>query len=301
MTITHNSMHVAEIRLDLITATSALGGYLLRFTISLQLQAWPQGESVTFEVERAKVSAGTVQLEPRHIGTALPERSVTYSTHTRSSSHQLVLELELSPSQLNAIEAIRNGDDLVFTLRVIGKTQLEQIPVAVEDQLRVPVNQKTWIALLRDMGAADFLLFEVPLPSTTAPANMHAAVQMILKARDHFLRGDYEEAVGTCRKALEGLAKGRGEEDAEKAALKLFRSREREDVEAFTGMSKQDRHFLIRQAVRHFTHPAHHASSGKNVVVGERMLRSDATLILSTTASIVAHVLQDAYSADRDR
>ena len=102
---------------------------------------------------------------------------------------------------------------------------------------------------------------------------------MLLRARDLFLRGDYEDAVGVCRTALESLAKGWNEEEAEKTALKVFRSRERDDIEALKGMKKEERHLLLRNVIRQFTHLAHHAPDDPTIVIGERMTRSDATLI----------------------
>jgi len=153
----------------------------------------------------------------------------------------------------------------------------------------VSVNQSEWIRLLKAANYVEILIFEIPIPrfsTAGSQASVAAAADHLQRARDLFLAGHYEETVGKCRLSLEAITKALAEEQQQSEAVATFTQRRRD-------MSAKERLLLLREAARHYTHPAHHDVNG---VPASAYSRTDAMTILGITAALLIHAGQAATS-----
>ena len=177
-----------------------------------------------------------------------------------------------------------------FTLIISGVVDGPHGPHPATDQSFVPllVNQKMWIDVLKQMEYGQFMLFEIPVPSPEASKELGQALTYLEKAREHFWRGHYDEAVANCRKTLEELTNGLGDKTELEKSKQSYLNRELRE-----GMSIESRFLFLREVARHITHPAAHAGQSTN---GPAFDRKDATFVISATAIILSRYLMQTIS-----
>jgi hypothetical protein len=185
-----------------IRGTSGLGFYRLSFDIRLHIEAAEPAAAERLSTLFADVTAG-----PKPLGRAvampqqLPVRPVGYG-----NSSQLVLELDLDRSRLEALEDVRNGADLQLNMMVhctledpAGNTRPHS------QQVSNTINQGVWVRILEAMDYQQRMLLEVPVPDIQAPPELKDAVNLLARAQDAMARGDYRDAVGGCRDVVERI------------------------------------------------------------------------------------------------
>jgi hypothetical protein len=122
------------------------------------------------------------------------------------------------------------------------------------------------------------LLLCVELPQVTAGGPLSSAVKEIRRAHSDLLAGRYDTAVGRARMVVELIDDVIGTELDRAEIIKSYgtnrESRER--------MSKRARADLVRLAIRHYTHLAHHVDD--EGLVGS-FGRHDAQFVLAATAA----------------
>ena len=244
--------------------------------------AWPDKE---YEFKNAKAEIyvhSRLKNNLYFLGNAEPEKPLLIKTSPKNIDSFTIFNLVLNSYQLSILEDIRNGNDLYFKLKVYGETNGDQGKGTASDEIPFYVNQSQWLDLLKSINYGEFLLFEIPVPSITKSENLRAVVDLLNQARNHFLYGLYDETVATCRKALDSLTIILDDEDKQTEAKKQFKN----DKEH---MSLEQRVLFIREALRHFTHLAHHVSE-----VGESFsfTRQEASFTLGSTAVIISFALQ---------
>lgn len=291
MTIAYNGKIVTEIETRAINGLSGIGFYRLLFQVEINTSA-RGATAVIFREIRGQIDLSVQGTTTRYLlGTAYPEKALIVDTRPTAIRSQHNFYIDLDGRQIEIVEDLRKGGDLSFWLTISGIVDGCHGPHQVTDQSFVPllVNQKAWIDVLKRMGYGQFVLFEIPVPSSEASKELGKALTCLEKAREHFWRGHYDEAVANCRKALEELTNGLGDQEKLEESKKLY-SGTREIRE---GMPIESRFLLIREAVRHSTHLAVHAGQSTN---GTAFDRKDATFVLSTTAIILSRYLMQTIS-----
>lgn len=289
MTIAYNSRIVADIEMRSVSGHSGIGFYRLFFQVDINTTPW-QDEVAVFREICGQVRLRTQEAKELLLGTAYPEKSLLVRTRSTAIRSQADFYIDLDAAQIEIMENLRKGGDLWFTLIISGIVDGSHGPHEVTDPSVVPlhVNQKTWIDVLKQMEYGQFMLFEIPVPSPEASKELGQALTYLEKAREHFWRGHYDEAVANCRKTLEELTNGLGDKtELEKSKQSYLNSELRK------GMPIESRFLFLRDVTQHITHPAAHAGQSTD---GAAFDRKDATFVLSATAIILFRYLTQTIS-----
>lgn len=161
---------------------------------------------------------------------------------------QMSLALDLTLDQLEAMEELRSGRDLVLGLQPGGYLHTDGDMYRLypsNHQLSVTVSQSDWVRLLQGANYVSILTVELPMPDSAAPGDLTQAVQSLDKARAAYLRGDYEEAVADCREGLVVLARSGDDR---------FDSKKKWSSNA----GKRERFWRVQRALLSVTNLAHH-------------------------------------------
>lgn len=277
MSITWSSQIIADVRCAGVNIQPGIGIVLLRFSVLFDVKA-RQDQTLRFADARIQVLAGTSASSQQVLGIALPEAAVMIATAPNTSSTAFLFDLPLTPSQMAALEEIRNGGDLQFRLHVYGEAYGPQGPWVAADDIQYRVEQSEWIRHLNQASLADTLLFEVALPRNQSNPEMATALAHLKQARDFFLAGHYDAAIGKCRSAIDAYTKANGDGPQIQAAIEAFKSKK-------SAMPQAQRMLLLREAVRHMTHQAHHDPADGDAY---EFSRTDANLILGMTAALLS-------------
>lgn len=204
-------------------------------------------------------------------------------TRELTNSREIQLEIELDSSRIEAIEKIRHGGELIFTLEIQGAATCEQgmDTQSVTGQLQYRANQSTWIEILELMRYKRTLLLEVPVMSNEISTHFPKAVKHLETAQTQLLKGHFREAVGACRDVLESLTKALGDKTNQ------TKNKIKDAVDNQSQLSKEERLRLVRWALITLTHPARHADK-----VAEKMEwgPEDARAIIMITTAILQTV-----------
>ena len=250
----------------------------LKFPLELKLDALanPQAYLTQFQADIAVTVPGQT---PRSLGRAQPHASWTIGTLVQTQSQPFELWLDLSGEQLEAIERQRVGQRLEFRVDLTLQIHYQSALYPARADALFYVNESHWAEVLRQIGYFDQLIIAVELP-VDAPEQMRKAVQYVRAAHQHLIAGRYTDAVGVCRRAMESLHPFT--DDATATAIRTAFAAARKK------MTLGERAELVRLAVHHFAHPAHHEEPGKPAEVYSRQ---DALFVLSAAAGIVWEAL----------
>ena len=257
---------VVEFRPSGIHGAPMIGAYLMRYFLNYKMPAWEK--SYRFSNARAKIS---VENGSRLLGYATPEVPFVLTSRPHHQEATVSFELVLNAHQLEALERVRLGGELTFVIDIYGEIFDEHNCDFRNERIHFPVNQKAWIDVLKDIGFSNGILVELPV--SKAQNSTSLAWKAIERAKEHLYYGNYDEVVGSCRKALEDI-RADGEEIAK--ARDAFVTTRRE-------MSKRERLIYALDALEHYTHPAQHVEGL------ESYSRDDAIFILGAVISAVAN------------
>jgi hypothetical protein len=181
------------------------------------------------------------------------------------------------------IERARVGQGLVLSMRIHGTAWHEGKAEALQAVIDCRISQSDWLVALDQSGYGRTLLFEVPLPASSA-ATAPSPAKYLQRAKAHLLKGHYDEVVSTCRLALESLSTGSDAVDAQAKAMREFKGNPK-------ALSLQQRELVLRQVAMNYTHLAHHHENDMEL---GRYDRSTATMVLGVTAALVSRAVMDA-------
>jgi len=200
-------------------------------------------------------------------------RPITSNPHPSLSPVPVDLEIELDRKRVEAIEDIRVGKDLTFKLVLSWVASQADNKKLYYDhtEMQYRAYQSVWIEALERMRYTEMMLLEVPLLKDEASGRFPKAVKFLKQAQEHVRRGQYREAVGVCRDALEALATVLPDAARQVPGNKKERS-------------KEDRLLLVRRALKNLTHPAHHGDDASQSIEWDR---TDAVGVLSITTMLV--------------
>ena len=289
MTINYESTPIAEVRTVQLTATSGVGASLLRFTLGWTLHAKRENPYSVFGTFLRITAATSGSPQALFLGHAVPE--VAFCDEARDGipiERPLMYLLTLQSDQLLALEHLRQGHGLVFGIEVRGNALGPYGVRQVSETLKKEVSVGDWIPLLREANAGDILLVGINLPTVAQNPSITAAIEFVRRAHVFLLRGEYDAAVGECRRALESVWKLGKLSDAARNARKALST-----MDDRKSMSKQDRALALGEALMNFTHPAHHVEKDGAPEIFSRL---DAALAVASTAALVSSL---AYTAGK--
>jgi hypothetical protein len=284
MSINYGSRIVAEVAVRHLSGAKGIGINQLRFSIAFNVPAWPEQDLSNIECRnfRARVLVAPPGNVPLVLGWAVPEALLTLTPSKYSNEQALLFDLDLADEQLHAIEELRSGADLQFEIEISGDATGPQGIQRLFEKIPYQVNVSAWCNVLRQLGFADILVVGVELPHVHHSSPLAKVTQTIRRAHDSLHQGLYEIAVAQCRHAIEALQAGEGEKKAVIASVEKFQT-------ARAKMSKLDRERFIGEAVRHYTHLAHHLGDDGDFA---SFSRSEATAVIALTISALATAIR---------
>jgi hypothetical protein len=280
-----------------------LGGYGLAFNIKIDTAAWTQSQQgVSIESWSVNVSCVSKGGALKLLGRGSPMYPQVIKTFAFPNDASTQLMVTLTAEQFALLEVARSGGNLSFKLdirchcsgnvgsdpepgpdhfnRTFGTWTPEKIVCNAILDYEVPIEE--WQKVLNELDFLDLMVFSISFSSKLAPANLQAAQRMLRQAQDHFLHGRYEEVVSLSRKVMESVRDALGQKPTIDAALQKFK----DNKEA---MTKAERSLMVQEAVRHYSHPAHHVD--KATGSPEWYSRDDAMFVLATSSAVFAEAL----------
>lgn len=280
MSLNYSSQIVAEVAVVHLYGCKGVGISQLRFSFQFQIPGVGDAQKVPTRCGnlRARVLVGRIGSTPKVLGWAVPEAVITLAPVVHGTESRLLFDLDLTSEQLHSIEELRSGGDLQFEIRVSGDATGPVGILQVYDVIQKRVNLSEWSIVLRDLGYSEILVAGLELPNVEPESPLAAVVQFIRQANDSLHQGYYNVSVAQCRHAIDALYVL---DDIQKLTI--------DSVEKFKSkkqlMSKLERERFIGEAVRHYTHLAHHVDENGQMA---SFSRADATTVLALTVAAIS-------------
>lgn len=286
MSLNHGSRIIANPKVQHVSGRKGIGIYQLRFSIEFGVPNWPEEQNTAvLRNVRLRILAGAERGDLQFLGMAEAEASLTIQPNQHSQQPSLLFDLNLTPQQMFALEEVRNGADLHFTINLFGETVGIHGTLPAHDDIHHRVTLSDWARVLRELNYADILVVGVTLPQVMQDSKVYPAVTFIRQANEDLHCGRYDAVVNRCRLALDSLHAAMAEKDMVNAAVEKFKTKRKT-------MTKLERELLIGEAVRHYTQPAHHVDDDDGNP--EWYSRSDALMILGFAAAAVCSAVSRA-------
>jgi HEPN domain-containing protein len=283
LSLNHGSQIIGDIRVQALTGQAGIGIYQLRFSLLFAFPAWTNpGPFAQLRNLRAKVLAGSEHGPRKLLGLALPEAVLSFVQRPHSQDERFLLDLAITPEQLNALEELRGGGGVQFELILQSETEGQHGILRADDTVFWSANLSVWTSVLAELGLKETVLVAVQIPKHEANGAGRTAIETLRRAKEYLIAGEYEMVVSKCRLALESIKAELGEAGKINSSLESFIKNRR-------AMSKRERLMVITEALRHYTHPAHHVDKEGKM---EWYSRADATFALSVTAAAISVEIQ---------
>jgi hypothetical protein len=276
MELTVNSKIIADANVQRVQVRQLVGSFELSFSIEVSVHSM-RDLARWILLHSARVTARSTKGAQMEVGRLAPDKPVLVQQLTNTTQLSAQFSIALLPQQLAALEDQRDGGDLDFEIAMSGTggdDKTGQVPTNATLWHRAPRSQ--WVAQLNGAGAANILLLEVPMPLIEPAASARAIDQHLRQAHKHFLDGSYRECVSECRQVTEELGRVSSGDPYKQLG-------NRTDREA---MTKEEREDAVVAVIQTYAHLSAHSPSRGGVM---DFTRSDAKLILSLTAALVAH------------
>jgi hypothetical protein len=280
MSLTIDSIIIADTRIQCVSIRPVVGAYELVFPLQLTVDA-SEEKPMRATLFGARISVKGANKSMASIGFARPELPTVIRQYEFRSSSTPVFVLTLQAGQLAALEALRGTSDLDFELLVMGTGDSSSGEQQIQDTCRLHVPRSDWIKNLQNAHARNILLLEVPLPIHETSEEWEEISNSLRRAEEQFRLGDYHACIASCRTVVQELGHFHfKDKDWAGPVLSRFASDR-------NGMVKEEREAGMWGSLRHYTHQAHHGASEGGIT---HYGRADAQLVLTLTASFVAHL-----------
>lgn len=251
-----NATTFAKLDLKTLRGEPGLGFYRLIALVNVTTHNRQAGEEVTVTNIRGEMYVRGKNPQDHYIGRLQRLGSDSFiQTYQHTNDNNFSLEIELDARRIEAIEGIRLGEDLSFSLTIYGVaySEREKRSQSVNTTLQYRANQSAWIEILQQMGYRRTMLLEVPLLSEGISPLFKEAAEHLKTAQTHLLKGHFRDAVGACRDVMESLSVALRDENAQPPEMV------KSWFEGTRSMGKEERICLVRRALKVLTHPARHA------------------------------------------
>lgn len=247
---TINSQTFASWNIRTVHGNRGLGFYQLIFPIEVITQPIPEekGIAVTNFSGTLHVQGIGSPSNPTILGRLIEHGEPrTIRTYPRSGNHHFSFEIDVDERRIEAIERIRLGGNLTFSLELFATALQGETSEQLHRQpYQLTVSQSDWIKLLENIGYRKTLLLEVSVPNGESNPALSESTKHLANAQKQMLHGHYREAIGACRDTLESLNLFLRNFEAPISSEKRKRD-------------KQERFSVIRQSLFDLTHAAKHA------------------------------------------
>jgi hypothetical protein len=200
------------------------------------------------------------------------------SSDVRSTPHastgQVGFFCDFDLRQLEAVEAVRDGRDLVFQVAPRWRVYRSGRPTTGSMNGGSPftVPRSTWVGLLGAIGYCEYVSLEVPISRDGTGDEVRRALELLREGLENQQRGDHQDAVLCCRNAIEALgAHGFGGHAPTEVLEFIRRSANR--------LTLAERVAAFKAALQQFCHPAAHGEKGFG--------RLDSSFALACTAALL--------------
>lgn len=300
MSLRYNGQEIALVTFSGMNGQPALGGWLLRFSLTFEPKPVPKTPYFNFQADgafdlRVHVSVSSRSSQPLFLGVAhcRQQRFFAINEHAQRQGH--LFDLSLLDGQLAAIETMRGAGGVTFHFDVFAQGSGTVGPLPLEASVREEFNLSDWTKLLHQMGAAEYLCVQMLLPQPGYGDPHEPAISYLRRAQDFMLQGEYRTAVASCRECLELLtrvqdsAAGGGSLSTEAVVKAFDRTRKQ--------MTREERLVFLRVAALHLTHLGHHPTANPQDVLS----RQDASLALATCAGLISASMADGLGAPAEK
>lgn len=274
MSLTYTNYGVCDVSILGIDGQMGVGVAQMRFRTIFRVTPWASGLESLGEIQ-ASVKVGTETTGATHyLGVALPDRAT--SIEARSSESYVHLTMTISEGQLEALEVLRAGGGLRFSLAVSAVADGKHGLMQMSDEIVFAENLSNWVEVLKQLGGVDHLIVGLPIPRCEPGHPFKNAVERLVKARSALVAGRYDAVVSDCRLAIESAANAAMRFEDMKTTWKLLKDGKQ-------GLSKSQRELLIFESARNYAHLAHHENGDPEV-----FSRADAHMVLGITVAAIA-------------
>ena len=163
MSLTINGLIVAETRIQSLALRPVLGAYELIFGLYPTVRPEDR-DGCKASIAGARVSVNVKEGGIQSLGFARPEEPIEIVPVPCQMNMTPALVLPLQYGQIAALENLRAGEDLDFSLSVTGIGYHEDRSYRIQDTWWTHLPRSEWIKKLREARARDTLLLEVPIP-----------------------------------------------------------------------------------------------------------------------------------------
>lgn len=293
MGIYYQSTVIGEVRAQQIGATAGVGAIQLRFVLEWSIHPKRDQDYSVFGTFVRVDAAVEGSSDFVHLGHALPE--VAWTEQAREGipyRSSLLYNLTLPLEQLAALESKRQNHGLAFRLQVRGNVYGQDGIRSLDDtlDLRVPLGE--WLRVLADGGVTETLLIGLPLPTDVVNSAVATPLSLVRSAHRHLQNGLYDACIAECRRAMDSLWAITGVKPAAAKARGEFAKKDEREAQG-----KYERTLVVGEALRAFTHPAHHVGDDGEPEIFSRL---DATLALATTAALIGTLTTQSRSTHGD-
>jgi hypothetical protein len=247
---TLNSRMFATWQINKIHGNKGLGFYQLIFPIAVTTHGIPKEQSkisVTDISGSLNVKGIGSLSQPTLVGRLIVRHSSNsiIKTYEHVGNHHVDLEIELDSKRIEAIEQIRLGRDLTFSINLYAIANQDGNSEQLYRQAyELPVSQSDWIKILENIDYRKMVLLEIPIPAGENNSLFREAVTHLENAQKQMLHGHYREAVSACRDVLESLNRSIDEGEPAQASKKK--------------RDKRQRFLAIQTSLHELTHAAKH-------------------------------------------
>lgn len=198
-----------------------------------------------------------------------------------TTDQYLDIEIALDQQRIDWIEQLREGRTFEATLRIRLQVQMQEAVSEICGEISVAIADTKWREqILVELGYGKVFVVELPVIPISSCKALEQSFQALQKAQGQFARGAYDDAVGSCRIALEPFFELRDKGDGSgKSIPKLKNSWE-------TRLGSATHQWLESAivAIKTASNKAHHSPNSHFDRLGAQMLVMVVTALISYAA-----------------
>ncbi len=280
MTINYGGRIIADLKGAGVHGLKGIGTNLLRFSIQVNPTNLSEtSKGITLSNFTAVVLCGSPGQAKQYLCRAVPEMPLTVRALPHPQPTYLLFDACIYPEQLVTLESLRAGGGLEFDVEITCEGHHPEQDFHARETVHFQCDLGAWSKVLESFGHSQLMIVGIPIPRTDGSSVFRDAAELLKRAQNDYVRGEYEDVVARARKVIETVWAAGGIKQEAGAATAQFKK----DKEL---MNKRQRGLLIQEAVRHYAHPPHHVSDDSHWYSSV-----DAAYILSMAAAVVAEAI----------